>query len=102
MKMNWSAIFTLALLLLVGCGKEEFGTTAQNNTSKADPLLDYQQLSCSSFTLIKPKVDILYVVDNSSSTYYVASDIKAAVKKTVDTISLQFDYRVVGTSLLPL
>lgn len=102
MKMKWSVILSLALMLLAGCGKEEFGSTAQNNTQSASPLTNYKQVSCSSFTLIKPKVDILYVVDNSTSNYYVADDIKTAVKNTVATISQQFDYRVIGTNLLPL
>lgn len=100
MKTYWSAIFPLLLLILSGCGSEEFGTTPQTESKQANPVQRFEQLSCSTYTLIKPKVDILYVVDNSTSTYYVASDIKNAIKNTVDSISKEFDYRVIGTPLL--
>lgn len=103
MKTYWSAFFSyLFLLALAGCGAEQFGTSPQSTSSQANGLQSFEQLSCSSFTLIKPKVDILYVVDNSTSTYYLASDIQNAIKNTVDSISQEFDYRVVGTGLLPI
>jgi hypothetical protein len=92
----------LSLLVLAGCGAEQFGTTPQSSSESVSGLKSYEQLSCSSFTLIKPKVDILYVVDNSTSTYYVSSDIKTAITNTVNSISKEFDYRVIGTGLLPI
>jgi hypothetical protein len=102
MKIQWSVFFSLALLLtLASCGSEQFGTTPQSTTSTPDSLKSFQQLSCSSYTLIKPKVDILYVVDNSGSAFYLTSEIKTAITNTVNTISTQFDYRVVGTGLIP-
>jgi hypothetical protein len=100
MKTYWSAIFPLLFLILSGCGSEEFGSTPQTESKQANPVQRFEQLSCSTYTLIKPKVDILYVVDNSTSTYYVANDIKNAIKNTVDSISKEFDYRVIGTPLL--
>ncbi len=103
MKTYWSAIYSLLLLtFLAGCGKEQFGSAAQNSTSSANAIQNLNQLSCSSSTLIKPKVDILYVVDNSSSTKYLSDSIKNTIKYTIDTISKEFDYRVVGTTLLPI
>ena len=103
MKTKWSAFISLLFLLaLAGCGAEQFGTTPLSNSSQASQLQNFEQLSCSSYTLIKPKVDILYVVDNSTSTYYVASEIQSAIRNTVDSISKEFDYRVVGTGLLPI
>lgn len=101
MKTYWSAILPL-LLLLVACGKEEFGTASKTATSQATPLEQYVQNSCSAYTLIKPKVDVLYVVDNSTSTYYIDEQVRSAIKSTVDSISTEFDYRVVGTSILPV
>ncbi|MGE3610510.1 MAG: hypothetical protein AB7I27_13050 [Bacteriovoracaceae bacterium] len=98
----YGPILLLILLTLIGCGQEQFGAVRQNSSSQANTLKTYEQLSCSSFTLIKPKVDILYVVDNSSSTYFLQSDIRNAIKNTVNSISTQFDYRVIGTSLLPV
>lgn len=92
----------LSLLVLAGCGAEQFGTTPQSSSESVSGLKSFEQLSCSTYTLIKPKVDILYVVDNSTSSYYVASDIKTAITNTVNSISKEFDYRVIGTGLLPV
>jgi hypothetical protein len=82
MKMYLSAFLPLLLLLAVtGCSKEQFGSVPQSELSSVDGLKSFEQLSCSTFTLIKPKVDILYVVDNSTSTYYVGNDVKTAIAK---------------------
>ncbi len=102
MKAYGQVLSGLVLLgTLAGCGGEKFGSTPQSSTSTPDGLRYYDQLSCSSSTLIKPKVDILYVVDNSTSSYYLAGDIKTAIRNTVDSISKEFDYRMVGTTLIP-
>lgn len=101
MKIYWSAFLSLTLLLLLaGCGSEQFGTTPQSNSSSTDALTTFQQTSCAGKTLIKPEVDILYVVDNSTSSYYVPNDIKNAIQNTINSISTQFDYRVIGTPLI--
>ena len=101
MKIYWSTFLSLFLLLaLAGCGAEQFGTTPQSTSNETNPLSVYQQSSCSGHTLIKPAVDILYVVDNSSSNYWISSDVKSGIQKTVSSISSQFDYRVIGTPLL--
>ncbi|MES2527557.1 MAG: hypothetical protein V4598_10735 [Bdellovibrionota bacterium] len=101
MKTYWSAFLSLFFLtILTGCGNEQFGTGGQTSESSANPLTSYSHQSCSNFTLIKPKVDVIYVVDNSASTYYLANDIKNALRSTVDTLSSDFDYRVIGTPLI--
>jgi hypothetical protein len=101
MKIYWSAFISLLILLaLASCGKEQFGTTPQSQSSNPDAVVAFQQASCSNHTLVKPEVDILYVVDNSTSSYYLASDIKTAIQNTIGSISGQFDYRVIGTPLL--
>lgn len=101
MKMYLSAFSLLILSSLVGCGGEQFGTVPQSSKDVASGVETYTASMCSSFTLTKPKVDILYVVDNSTSNYYLGDDIKTAVTNTVNSISGQFDYRVVGTTLIP-
>ena len=102
MKIQWSVFYSLFLLLtLAGCGGEEFGTTPQSAQNNPDTLKNYSHSSCSTYTLIKPKVDVLYVIDNSSSTYYLGSEVKQALSNTVNSLSRDFDYRVIGTPLLP-
>lgn len=101
MKTYWSAFLSLLFLMaLTGCGNEQFGTGGQSANSTANPLTSFSHQSCSNFTLIKPKVDVVYVVDNSASSFYLASDIKLALQRTVDGLSSDFDYRVVGTPLI--
>ena len=101
MKIKWSAFISiLALATFVGCGSEQFGTTPQSSTQAPDPIKEYQQYSCSDFTLVKPKVDIIYMLDNTQSYYYSSTDIKNAVNGTLNSISSQFDYRIITTTLV--
>jgi hypothetical protein len=101
MKFYWSTFLSVLFLsALAGCGAEQFGTTPQSNASQANPLQVYQQSSCSGHTLDKPLVDILYVVDNSSSFSWISSSVKTSIQNTIGSISSQFDYRVIGTPLL--
>jgi hypothetical protein len=102
MKLQWSVFFSaLSLLTLVGCGSEQFGSTPQSATESPSGLEAYSAASCSSYTLVKPKVDILYVVDNSGSSFYLSNDIKSAITNTVNTVSSEFDYRIIGAPLIP-
>ncbi|HLT21852.1 MAG TPA: hypothetical protein VKZ84_00345 [Bacteriovoracaceae bacterium] len=95
------SIFLLSsLLFLFSCGKEQFGTAVQQESKQADSLKSFTQSSCSSFTLIRPKVDIIYIIDNSYSTHYLSAALKTSVKKTLSSISSDFDYRVISTPLL--
>lgn len=100
MKMYLSAFLLLSSLLLTGCGKEEFGTAAQDQKTETNPLQVLEQRSCANLTLVNPEVDILYVVDNSTSSFYVPSDIKTGISNTISSVSDDFDYRVIGTPLL--
>lgn len=101
MKIYWSAFLSFSLLLaLVGCGTEQFGTTPQEKAEKPNPVTGFQQASCTGHTLEKPAVDILYIVDNSASNTYVSQDIRTAIQNTINSISTEFDYRVIGTPLL--
>jgi hypothetical protein len=101
MRIYWSAFLTLLLLFaLGGCGQEQFGAAPQTKAEKAPEVSLYTQASCAERTQINPEVDFLYLVDNSSSNYYISSSIKAEIEKTISSVSNQFDYRIIGTPLL--
>ena len=101
MKIQWSVFYALCLFALAGCGSEQFGSAPQTSSSGPNAVSSFSQLSCTSSTLIKPKVDILYVVDNSGSALSMSSAIKTSITNTIGSISQQFDYRVIGTKLIP-
>jgi hypothetical protein len=101
MKIKWSGfIALLCLTALIGCGNEQFGTVPKSTSESASPLSNFTHSSCSTYTLIKPKVDVVYVIDNSSSSYYIANDLKHAISSTINSLSSEFDYRVIGTPLI--
>ncbi|WP_408097474.1 hypothetical protein ACJVC5_00785 [Peredibacter sp. HCB2-198] len=101
MKIKWSAFFSiLTLATFVGCGSEQFGTTPQSSTSNPDAVKSFEQNSCSSYTLIKPKVDIIYMIDNTESYYYTSADLKNAITGTVNQVSSQFDFRIIAMPLV--
>jgi len=101
MKIKWSVFYTLTLLMtLASCGSEQFGTVPRSSTENPNPLSSYSHTSCSQYTLIKPKVDVVYFVDNSLSIYSIPAAVKAGIKNTPNTLSQNFDYRVIVTPLL--
>ncbi len=101
MKTYWSAFLSLLFFtMLTGCGNEQFGTGGQSSNDSVPSVSAFSAQSCSTYTLIKPKVDVLYVVDNSASSYYLSNDVKTALRNTVDSLSRDFDYRVIGTPLI--
>lgn len=100
MKMNWSVLFCSLTLLLAGCGAEQFGSVPKSTSENPNKLTSYSHKSCSQYTLIKPKVDVVYLVDNSGSATVIANGAKSAIVSTVDSLSSDFDYRVIVTPLL--
>lgn len=100
MKMQWSVISLLLLSTLASCGKEQFTTAPKSTTESASPLKSFSSKLCSDSTPIKPKVDVVYFVDNSTSSYYLPDQIKKTLSDTVNGLSNDFDFRVIGVPLL--
>jgi hypothetical protein len=90
----------LTLLLAWGCSKEEFSGTPKSEKYTANAVEVFQNLTCANSTLIKPPVDILYVVDNSLSAGYLKDTVKLQLQQTIQTVSNQFDYRIMVAPLL--
>jgi hypothetical protein len=99
---NLKTIVTLliGLTLLVGCGKEQFSIKKKVESQNTNPVSLNTSSSCSSFTLIKPKVDFLFLWDNSSSSIFINDSTKAALNNTIDLVSSRFDYHIMLAPLV--
>lgn len=90
-------LLTLTLLgmaLLGACSKEQFAGTPKVENITADNVSVSQNQTCAGHTLIKPPVDILYIVDNSQSAAFLNSTIRQQVRQTVQSVSAEFNYRI--------
>jgi hypothetical protein len=87
--------------LFFSCGKEEFIVPATQESSSLK-LLEKKVIT-GGFDLqpIKPKVDFLFIWDNSGSQRYVDQSYKVELAKALMNISSDFDYRIILSPLLP-
>ncbi|MBF0299785.1 MAG: hypothetical protein HQK51_13755 [Oligoflexia bacterium] len=93
--------FLSFLLFLSACSnnKEVVGVT-QNQSSETKNTEHFVENACSERTIIKPKVDFLFLWDNSSSFNFINSDTKNSLRNTINQFSSRFDYHVVLAPLL--
>src|SRR5690554_4471880 len=81
--------------LLTSCGEEFLTQNTLSETEKAPDIQNFAYESCAQMRLVKPPVDILFVVDNTGSTLQSSfQQIKEQIAATVGTISQEFDYHV--------
>ncbi|MCK6594793.1 MAG: hypothetical protein L6Q33_06305, partial [Bacteriovoracaceae bacterium] len=92
-----------SLLLLQACGaKEQFAANKANKeTSVSSSLLTTTRL-CSAKTHIKAPVDVLILLDNSSSTNVFDSTAKSRLKNMINAFALDdnFDYHIMVAPLV--
>lgn len=95
-------LILLALLsvLITSCGEEGFKVSRVEQSNTVRNRTVETSASCSLSTLIRPKVDFLFLWDNSSSTLFINDQTKAALNNMVNKISSRFDYRVMHAPLL--
>ena len=102
--MNVQPRFMLPLLLLMAllgaCSKEEFAGSPKSDSFTADAVRVFQNQTCANHTLVKPPVDVLYVVDNSPSAIFLGATVKEQIRQTVQAISSEFDYHILVAPLL--
>ena len=92
-------VFTL---VIASCAKEEFLAKKSQDSFSAPLTFSNNATVCSQFTLIKPRVDFLFLWDNTSSQTFVTNETKAALSNTINYISDRFDFHILMAPLVPL
>lgn len=99
--MNFRIIILAFLIsLLPSCGEEGFKINRVEQNQKVRNRVTTNSATCSLSTLIRPKVDFLFVWDNSSSTVFINEQTKRALNNMVDNISSRFNYRIMHAPLM--
>ncbi len=96
-----SLLLILLSSILVSCGEEVLTKNTVSESITTKDIESFQLTTCAQMRFNKPPVDILYVIDNSGST--LNSDfeqIKKEIKRTINTISNDFDYHIYFTPLM--
>ncbi len=93
-KFKISFLLVLSFVLLTqNCGDEQFSTLSQTGGAQHD-IEKNNSYYCAKYTLVKPKVDFLFLWDNSSSSTFINPETKRALIKTIELVSENFDYHI--------
>lgn len=98
-----SRTYTVALLAVFfsfSCGKEQFASVAIDTQSTGRARIESKTKACSSFSLIKPAVDLLFLWDNSGSVHRISDETKKALNKTILGISKSFNTHILLAPLI--
>lgn len=100
--MKYSFFYIFIIFTFISCGKQKFSTNKVSNKYNTTPTqkLDFPGREFSKFTTVKPKVDFLFLWDNSSSTKLISNETRYAMANTINLISENFDYRIILSPLL--
>ncbi len=85
---------------IASCGEESFAPKSQYDAQVSNPISISNTNSCSAFTHIKPKVDFLFLWDNSTSATFINSATKTALNNLVHSVSDRFDYHIMLAPLV--
>lgn len=94
-------MYVIILIMSLSCTKEQFQTNKSSQSSAITAVNTSSTTVCSQSTLVKPKVDILMVWDNTSSFNFVTTDSKLALSNLISSVSEKFDYHIITTPLVP-
>jgi hypothetical protein len=87
------------LLLVISCSEEEFAPQALSDQVTSNPSKTFDYAECSNATLNKPKVDVLFVWDNTGSSLFISPATQIALQKTITLLSDQFDFHILVAPL---
>lgn len=101
MSARWiQSLFLIALL--ISCDEAKFISQTLEDTFSPSGITSESTETCASFTLIKPKVDFLIVIDNSGSASLINNQVKQALRNIVRQVSDRFDFHILIAPLLPI
>ncbi len=86
--------------LLTSCSESQFGVRRGQVADNTPDVKISSANQCSNFTLIRPKVDLLFLWDNSSSAYFINDETRKALNRLVNNVSNRFDYHIVMAPLI--
>lgn len=99
--MKFSIVFLLLLLLNMSCSeKADFATPPDTSTVSVSSLKTYSYDSCALAGSINPKVNLLILIDNSTSTTLLSDTMKQAITDSIYFASTKFDYRIFVAPLI--
>ena len=98
--MRKSLLLITSFLLATSCTKEEFAPIKSPQNSTVNALASTSTSLCSQSTLVSPKVDVLLLWDNSSSSLFINPAVKASFSSLIDNISEKFDYHILSAPLI--
>jgi len=94
-------ILILSLAVLASCSKEIFGTKKGKATNSVKQQDTYTTNKiCSQYSVVKPKVDFLFLWDNSASQTYVEPALRNGFNNLVYRISSDFDHHILMAPLI--
>jgi len=95
-----SLLFVL-LLSIWGCSNDEsFSTPATGTDFTTDAVQAFTYERCALNGSVNPPVDVLVLIDNSTSTNLIDRNLREAILNSIQTISQDFDYRIYVAPLL--
>jgi hypothetical protein len=99
--MNYKYIYLLLILFFTSCAEKiPFTQVAQKQTFVTPAAQSYATPFCPDPFNIKPKVDILFLIDNSGSTNFMSNQMKESIAGLVGKISQDFNYHAYVAPLI--
>ena len=100
-KKSIKTLILLTLAIMASCGPiDKFNANKSIDAIRGRGRITSTTSGCSSFTIVKPPVDFLFLWDNSGSQYFINSQTKTALNNTLNLISDNFDYHVAMAPLI--
>ncbi len=90
------------LLLYFSCSnKEEVTSQVQKKKDTINPVKNFEDTFCTGYTTIRPKVDFLFLWENSQSQNFLGEEAKKALANTINMMAPRFDYHIYLAPLIP-